>query len=168
MPNSLIHKILLVDDNEDTLEWVKMGGESYSPPFIIHTAHNAQEATKLMSRNAYDAIILDVSLPVVTGTVFGEIIRKESPDIPLALLTNYNGTVTIESAKELKAEYWYKPEVTGSFDNLMNKICNLLAGVPCSEMNKETAPKRLFVEIPQSFIKIGQEVQKLYFVGDIS
>jgi len=124
-------KVLLVDDSEDTLQLVLMGVEAYSPPFEIKTALTASKASEMLSLEEFDALILDIALPDVTGTAFGGLIREKYPDIPIAFLTNYNGPQAEAQAEKIGAEFWFKPNILNNFDKLSNCIENLINGESC-------------------------------------
>ena len=149
--------VLIVDDNEDTLNLLLMGVDSYSPSFVLDTAHNAKEATEKISKNRYNAVILDVSLPDITGATLGELIRKHNPDLPIAFLTNYNGSVTHEHAKSIGAHFWYKPEVLVTFQVFSDHVCALLSGAPCEEgQDSGKISSKETIDLPESlsnFIK---------------
>lgn len=144
--------VLIVDDNEDTLELLIMGVAANDPSFNLDTATTAKEATEKMAQNSYKAVILDVSLPDITGATLGELIRKQNPDLPIAFLTNYNGMVTIEHAKSIGAHFWYKPEVLTSFETFSKHVCSLVSGAPCEEdsVSSKIESSRETIDLPES------------------
>lgn len=141
-------KVLLVDDNEDTLNLVKMGVKLYNPSFDLDVVNNSQGAIDYINNNSFDAIILDVSLPIVTGSTLGELIRKQNPTVPIAFLTNYNGPQTHNSAGTIGATFWYKPDVLDNLKKFMLLIEDLIKTNPSKSYYKSN------VVLPESLSKI--------------
>lgn len=139
MTNTEKSKILIVDDSQDTLNLIGLGINVYDPPFTIDTAVDAASAILSIQKTNYDAIILDVSLPDITGATLGEIIRKQNPNVPIAFLTNYNGPQTHENAKDIGAQFWFKPEVLSNLENFVQMICKLFSGESCEEKQEHEA-----------------------------
>jgi CheY-like chemotaxis protein len=93
----------------------------------IDFAVNSKQAIDLFNNNSYSACILDVSLPDITGYYLGELIRKSCSDMPLAFLTNYEGSFTKENAELINASYWAKSEVLVKSNTVKSKLIMELA-----------------------------------------
>jgi len=81
-------RVLIIDDDagvrrflERTLEIHGVAGDSVNQP---------AEAYDLLARNAYDAILLDVSMPGESGWQFLETLRGKGDDTPVIFLTAHH------------------------------------------------------------------------------
>lgn len=116
--------ILLVDDYPDALEtwgvFLEMQG------YDVLTAANGQEAVDRAVSEHPDLIIMDLSLPVVSGFEAARRLRAmpETARIPLIAATGYSAAAQIEDARRAGFEVvLVKP---CDPDELMNEITRLL------------------------------------------
>jgi len=81
------YKILLVDDEEDILEFISYNLEREG--FKVYSARNGVEAIRMAEKKKPDLIILDVMMPEMDGIVACEEIRKipSCKDTVIAFLT---------------------------------------------------------------------------------
>lgn len=102
-------KILLVDDEEDILEFLKYNLEQES--FEVLASTNGEDALKQISKNP-DLIVLDIMMPEIDGFELYELIKKnkESQDIPIIFLTAKSGeTDEIKGLNLGASDYIQKP-----------------------------------------------------------
>lgn len=125
--------VLVVDDSPETREIIQMVFVGIEDEIQIDFAVNSKQAIDLFNNNSYSACILDVSLPDITGYYLGELIRKSCNDMPLAFLTNYEGSFTRENAELINASYWAKSEVFSNPMQLRKIIAELATEVDCSD-----------------------------------
>jgi two-component system alkaline phosphatase synthesis response regulator PhoP len=80
-------RILLVDDEEDILEFVSYNLEREG--FKVYTARNGKEAIQMVTKVKPDLVILDVMMPEMDGIAACEEIRKlpGCRDVVIAFLT---------------------------------------------------------------------------------
>jgi len=78
-------KVLIVDDDSRILELLKQFFEKNE--FESYAALDAEEATKIMTSEHIDLLILDVMLPNVTGFEFAKKIKAQTKKTPIILLT---------------------------------------------------------------------------------
>lgn len=100
------HRILLVDDDVELTDMLRryLAAEG----FEVDVVHNG-EAGAMQATAGYDAIILDVMLPKISGTEVLSRIRKRS-DIPVIMLTAKGDDVERAVGIELGADdYIAKP-----------------------------------------------------------
>lgn len=86
-------KILLLEDDAslvDGLVWV-LKREGYE----MHVAGTVKEAFKLLEENAFDLLLLDVSLPDGTGFEVCERVRSRREDVPIIFLTAADEEVNV-------------------------------------------------------------------------
>jgi two-component system chemotaxis sensor kinase CheA len=147
--------ILVVDDEQAARDFVVMAAEAMESDFAVETAVDAQDAVNKLNSKHYDALILDVSLPVINGNILAVFVRKAFPKMPIAFLTNYDSESAKQTAEEQHSEYWSKIEKMSKFDVLHKCMNNLLNGLDCSGKQSVVAPNLPegtgVVEIPDEF-----------------
>ena len=95
MPSGLIRRVvrvLLVEDNPHVAELIREGLRGSSKrdlgndlSFDFREAHNGREALELLRTVEFDALIVDIYLPVIDGAQVIENVRKELnlPELPV-------------------------------------------------------------------------------------
>ena len=78
-------KVLVVDDEPDTLELVKLVLESGG--FEVILANNGMEALAQIEKTKLDIVLLDIMMPDMDGWDVFRKIKERNPDIPIAILT---------------------------------------------------------------------------------
>ena len=78
-------KVLVADDSRVMRLWAQrlLGGAGYE----VVTAENGQEAVTLYAQYAPDAVLLDVTMPVMDGVTALAEIRARDPAARIAMLT---------------------------------------------------------------------------------
>lgn len=153
--------ILVVDDEREAREYMVLAAAAFNSDFKVDTASGVQEAVEKLNNNPYDALILDVSLPVMNGNILAVFVRKAFPKLPIAFLTNFESETAKRLGEETNAEYWSKLDKMANFAILQKCMENLTKGLSCDgktkildEVLSEGTGK---VEIPEEF-KILLEV----------
>ena len=148
-------RILVVDDEKEAREYMIMAAAAYSSEFLVDTASGVQEAVDKLNNSPYDALILDVSLPVMNGNILAVFVRKAFPKLPIAFLTNYESETAKQMGEETHSEYWSKLEKMADFSILQRCMENLTKGLNCegnakilAEPEEEGTGK---IEIPEEF-----------------
>ena len=78
-------KILLVEDEKKVADFVQKGLEEQG--FMVEAAYDGDEGFLLASENSYDAIVLDIMLPGMSGFDVLEQIRVSHPTLPVIMVT---------------------------------------------------------------------------------
>ncbi|MGB5286966.1 MAG: response regulator transcription factor [Ignavibacteriaceae bacterium] len=167
-------KILLVDDEEDILEFLKYNLEQEN--FEVLLSSNGKDALKKISQNP-DLIVLDVMMPEIDGFELYELIKnnKESQDIPVIFLTAKSGeTDEIKGLNLGASDYIQKPI---SPKKLIARIKSNLRKISANE-KKLQAPVEvkigpLIIDVEKFVVKIDgkqkffprKEFQLLYFLA---
>jgi two-component system, cell cycle response regulator len=115
--------ILLVDDNEEILEFLE---RMLKNKYEILKAENGKDALQILDKEAVQLIISDVMMPVMDGFEFCRTIKSslEYSHIPIILLTAKNGIQSKIEGLELGADaYIEKPF---SKEHLQAQIASLL------------------------------------------
>ena len=100
--------ILLIEDNSEHLELLaetlRFGG--HTP----YSAKNTEIANEIISKNKIDLMILDISLPGMSGFDFVELLQKKGKKIPFIVVTGSLNHKDKQKAKNLRAvAYFTKP-----------------------------------------------------------
>jgi two-component system alkaline phosphatase synthesis response regulator PhoP len=120
-------RVLIADDDIDVLEVIKAILEHEG--FQVNTARDGEQAFKLLRKHVFNAVILDVVMPKVTGTKLLRLMRKSSKfrDTPVMLLTGRNAVE--ESTTKLANDFLTKPFNTR---DLIKRVKALAEGLPAS------------------------------------
>jgi DNA-binding response OmpR family regulator len=115
-------KLLLVEDDELTVEALKMCLQMYEPTLKLEVAGEGQEAISKIMQDNYAGVILDLGLPDIDGTeVIGQL--RTFSKMPVIVVSARRNPEDISKALSLGAnDYVVKP-----FDywNLLNHMDNL-------------------------------------------
>jgi two-component system cell cycle sensor histidine kinase/response regulator CckA len=90
--------VLFVDDEELIVNAVRNMLQHLG--YKVTALLDSQEALRLFSADPsqFDLVILDQTMPFMTGEALGEEIMRLRPDIPIILCTGYSDLVTSEEA----------------------------------------------------------------------
>jgi two-component system, NtrC family, response regulator AtoC len=100
--------VLLVDDERDALDACSqaLAAERY----VVDTAAGPQEALDKIERNSYDAAVVDLKMPGMSGLDVLRTIRRLDVDVAVVMVTGYATVDTaVEAMKEGAADYLQKP-----------------------------------------------------------
>ncbi|QEE49788.1 response regulator [Flavobacterium alkalisoli] len=78
-------RILVIEDNPmvvKSLEF-KLNKDGYE----VTVAPDGRVATEILKNNSFDLVITDLMLPFVTGSQLIELIKKETPETPIIVLS---------------------------------------------------------------------------------
>jgi len=78
-------KVLIVDDEKDFLDIMaeRMGARGME----VSTASSAENALKMVLKESYDAVIMDLMMPEMDGFKALKLFKESRPDLPIILLT---------------------------------------------------------------------------------
>lgn len=108
-----MRKLLLVDDDSLILEdicnlipWESCGF------FQPHTAESGKQALEVLSKEPFDFVITDISMPEMSGVELIRQAKKNFPNVLFAVLSNYDDFVFVKEAMKAGAvEYLLKYEI---------------------------------------------------------
>ena len=147
--------ILVVDVEQEARDYMLLAAQAFGSNFTVDTASGVQEAVDKLNNSPYDALILDVSLPVMNGNILAVFVRKAFPKLPIAFLTNYESETAKQMGEETQSEYWSKLEKMANFAILQKCMENLINGLNCEGDAKvlgEGLPEGTGrIEIPEEF-----------------
>jgi DNA-binding response OmpR family regulator len=91
-------KVLIIDDEKDFLDI--MAERMDARGLKVSTATSAEDALKMVLKEPYDAIIMDLMMPEMDGFKALKLFKETRPDVPIILLTaNVTEEKCIEAIK---------------------------------------------------------------------
>ena len=118
MPEDIKADVLLVDDEEQFLKVLSKRLEGRG--MKVDTSTSGEDALNRVHGKEFDAIILDLAMPGMSGIETLKRIRSENPDVQIIMLTGH-GTVEkgIEAMKAGAVDFLEKP---ADLNKIMEKI----------------------------------------------
>jgi len=116
-------KMLTVDDSRSVRKMVEFTLKAKG--FQVSSAGDGQEALELMAKDQFDAIILDINMPIMNGLEFLQTIRSNDAfaSIPVVMLTTEGQDEDKDKAISLGATaYIVKPFKPTQLLSLLEKI----------------------------------------------
>jgi len=136
-------KVLLVDDEVEFVE--TLAERMRTRGLEVDTAHNGEQALQKTAKTRYDAIVLDLAMPGMTGMEVLQKLRDENPDRQIILLSGQGTVQTAVEATKLGAlDFLEKP---ADIDVLLEKI-------------KEARTRRLSAEMKRSEDEIADIMKR--------
>lgn len=94
-------KILVVDDEPDFLEMIKLRLEAND--YEVITASNGEEALRRAEEESPDAVLLDILMPKVDGLEVLKRIRRRNKNLPIFIITAFSTEELFKLANKLHA-----------------------------------------------------------------
>ena len=101
--------ILIVDDEIDMLQLLK---RSLEPDLncVADTATSGERGLELFSQNSYDMVLADIKMPGMDGLAFLELIKRNTPDLTVVMMTAYGDIETaVDAMKSGAYDFIIKP-----------------------------------------------------------
>jgi len=119
-------KILLIEDERKTIQYIKKGLEENG--YVVDTAEDGKSGKNLAFRNQYNLIITDVILPELNGRDLCRELRAAKVETPILMLTALGETDDVVEGLDSGADdYLAKPF---EFKELLARIRSLLKRQP--------------------------------------
>jgi DNA-binding NtrC family response regulator len=101
-------RLLLIDDDTRLLSYLRKALEDKGHQ--VHSLDEAEPALDLLQDGAFDLVLVDYSLPGMTGIEFLAALRERGSSVPVIVMTGYNTPDTAIRARQLGArDYVVKP-----------------------------------------------------------
>jgi DNA-binding NtrC family response regulator len=118
MPEEIKADVLLVDDEEQFLKVLSKRLEGRG--MKVDTSVSGEDALNRVKGKEFDAIILDLAMPGMSGIETLKRIRSENPDVQIIMLTGHGTVETgIEAMKAGAVDFLEKP---ADLNKIMEKI----------------------------------------------
>lgn len=114
-------RILVVDDAREILQFLKRLLKKYG--FYVETASSGIEAINRVSKQEFDIVVTDLSMPGMDGVELLARLKELHPHLTIIMMTAY-GTVktAVQAIKEGAYDFIEKPFDPKEFLNLINGI----------------------------------------------
>lgn len=125
----------MVDDDEVVPAYLSHCARKHGYGLQFVHARDVGEGIDRLNESCFDAAIIDVILPGVTGVSLAEQVRLHDPLIPLAYLTNLDTENVRNEAREHNATFLFKQTFIGAgaegIERLLQIIRELAQLNPC-------------------------------------
>jgi two-component system response regulator PilR (NtrC family) len=149
--------VLVVDDERDIRELlsITLGRMDLN----VDAAANVSDAKKMLGEVRYDLCFTDMRLPDGTGQELIELIAREHPDTPVAMITAYgNVEAAVDALKAGAFDFVSKPVDIHMLRRLVQTA--LRVGQP-PETSDEEAPETRLVGESQSLKEVRARIAKV-------
>ncbi|WP_372634980.1 response regulator [Cohnella sp.] len=154
-------RVLIVDDENHItkhmaglVDWAKLGVGA------VDTASNGLEALESYRARKPDLIITDITMPVMDGLEFLELVRQEDPEVSVLILSGYDEFEYAKKAIHLRAlHYIMKPIVLPEIEQILYDVVQ--------SMNNEAKRKRYAEEFAE-LIKRKLPVLREQFLNELA
>jgi len=149
--------ILLVEDDAETIKLLQL--HFYAHLYNLVCCSNGKDAISKIEQNTFDLIILDISLPDMTGLEICKHMRDFGFSVPVIMLTSRS----LETDKVLALDLGADDYVTKPFGNLefMSRVKALLRRAEKSQqeplINKKINYKDLVIDVNKSVAILRDE-----------
>ena len=119
-----MYKLMIIDDEEEVrkgiirkIDWGKYNFE------IAGEAENGREALDLIEENIPDAVITDITMPLMDGLQLAAVLREDFPTVKTIILTGFDDFKFAQQAiKYGVSDYILKPVLPEDIESLMEKL----------------------------------------------
>ena len=115
-----MYKILLVEDNKETADLVKMALEYED--MNVDVAFDGQDGLEHFMKNEYDLILLDLEMPRMNGEELVIKIRNINPYVDIIVYTNYSQFADIKKLVNLGINGYINKGPGADLKELVNMI----------------------------------------------
>jgi len=122
-------RVLIVEDNRIFREAFKKGLVDYFPSMVIEEAANGDEALQKIKGGPPDLIFMDIRLPGMNGLQLTQKVKKDFPDINIAILTDYDLPEYRQAAVQYGADRFYVKNSL-KWDELEALVQSISPGAP--------------------------------------
>lgn len=139
-------EILIIEDEEEMR--IALTEVLIRNGYSVHTASNGIEGLELFNKEPFNMVITDVKMPKISGLEVLKEIKKQSPQIPVIMITAY-GTIdnAVEAMKEGAFDYILKPFSAEILDDTVLRAIR-------NQTGKNTANPLIIAPLPTDSIKI--------------
>lgn len=119
-------RILVVDDDSEILEWIKLEFMNKKREFEVITASNGNNAIQLFMQQKFDFVLSDISMDGMNGYQLYKKIKQLDEFMPIAMMTAFGydpNHVVVNAVKNGLKDILYKPfEIEDLFSLIKQRI----------------------------------------------
>lgn len=148
--------LLVVDDEPVVCESCRRIFTSRG--YNVETSTDPRAALKLAQSQSFDAILLDIQMPVVNGIEFLKELRLKNTSVPVIMITGYSSVTSAAAAMRLGAsDYVTKPfsleEITSALDRTLGKPAGAELSTTLHEEGKRVVPE---AKLPKRNVAVAE------------
>lgn len=146
-------RLLLVEDSPDQSELILRAFRREDPAYRISIVENGQACLGILDREPFDAVLLDYSLPKMTGLEVLRLMREKGFTLPVIMITGEGDeSIAVEAMKVGAADYIIKAK--NYFETLPTVVENAVRKHRIEEnMQAVSLKTRRLYEISLSIMK---------------
>lgn len=146
--------VLIAQSDEEDLKTVQTAARSYDK-FDVVTTTTGQGIIDNVNKYCFDAIVLGLKFPDITGATVAYLVHQFDPLISVGFLSVYKSSIIITMAQDLNCRFWDKNEKFTDLPSLCDDIYNLAMEMPCD--NKSRIIKRAYMKpAREEYLKYGK------------
>lgn len=119
-------KVLIADDHVIVRRGLRDILREASEEAVIGEASNGQEALSKALAEDWDVVILDITMPILTGLMVLKALKQERPDLPVLMLSMYSSQQYVLGSLKAGASGYLNKETAP--EELIQAIHTLMAG----------------------------------------
>jgi two-component system response regulator (stage 0 sporulation protein F) len=134
------YRILVVDDQQDVRNILRVGIESLGPDFSVVAVPSGEEAVLEITLQKFDLLVIDVRLPGISGLEVLRRIRTTHPDLRIILITGVLDPVIRRNVADAGADaFFLKPIEVSDFLDAVERCLGIVdAKMPVSNLLQQT------------------------------
>lgn len=134
------YRVLIVDDQQDVRNMLRVGVESLGSNFSVITVPSGEEAVLEISLQQFDLLVTDVRLPGISGLEVQRRLRTSRPDLKIILITGVLDPVIRRNVVDAGADaFFMKPIEIGDFLDAVERCLGIVDDkMPESNLLQET------------------------------
>ncbi len=158
----MMNQLLIVDDDQPLLD--RLARTLSKRDFTVSTASSISQAKAIIQTQKFDYAIFDLKLVDGYGLDLVQIIKKESPDVRVIILTGYGNIATAVSAiKHGVVDYLPKPADIDAIEFALRNTGEQPAPIPHHPMSPDRVRwehiQRIFHECQQNVSETARRLQ---------
>lgn len=83
-------RILVAEDDESFLEAIELLLEQDDRFAVAGRARNGRAAVDLAKRHGFDAVVMDIEMPVLDGVEATRLLRAAAPELPIVAVSGHD------------------------------------------------------------------------------
>jgi CheY-like chemotaxis protein len=124
-------RILIVDDDPAVLLTLAASIERLNPTYEVDTCENGAEALACLENHKYVLLLTDYSMPGMSGVDLARIVREQSSDTHIIMMTAYGSDALRNQVADLDLDAFVdKPFTVKQIREIINSILNDATDAP--------------------------------------
>ncbi len=156
--------LLIIDDEPSWLKSMALSLKAFANITNIVFCQDSREAEKMLAQKRYSLVLLDLTMPYLSGELLLKDISEKHPDLPVIVVSGMNQIETaINCIKSGAFDFFVK---TDDRQRIINGILNALKQSEQRQENQRLAESLLFDAVPDhaafsGIITINEKMQRI-------